>query len=386
MMAKHRLISSQIICYFLAPIATFFFIYPSFLLSHSIMAVIILDIQPPFSYFPFLGRQGITAWTFLHKRLEVIMMRVRQPGKVRERLWRLGREESCVYVLEGNKESMIVNGGISYLMPDLLRQFEAFGIDESRITKLLILHAHFDHVGIVPFFKRRHPGLEIYASARAWEILQMPKAINTINGFSRSVARQMGKEEVYTTCDLDWGDEITGTAVSEGDRIDLGDLEVRVYETPGHSSCSISAYVPQLKALFASDGGGIPYKETIIASGNSNFTQYQQSLEKLKDLDVEYACADHYAYITGDEARDFIQHTIKRARQHRAFVEEIYLRTGDIETTAREMVITFCKENPDYMLAPDILEGVYRQMVRHIANAMEDCSRPSDGKGLHVSG
>jgi len=98
-----------------------------------------------------------------------------------------------------------------------------------------------------------------------------------------------------------------------------------------------------------------------------------KSLEKLKDLDVEYACADHYGYIAGDEARGFIQRSIKLARQHRSLVEEIYLRTGNIETAAREMVSAFYKENPDYVLAPEILEGVYRQMVRHIANAMEDC-------------
>ncbi len=308
-------------------------------------------------------------------------MRIREPGKVRDNLWFLGREESCVYVLEGSKESMIVSGGMSYVVPDVLQQVEAFGIDETRITKLLILHAHFDHVGIVPFFKRRHPDLEIYASGRAWEILQMPKAINTINAFGRGAAKRMGREEVCTTYDLDWDGQIRGTAASEGDRIDLGDLEAHIYETPGHSSCSISAYVPRLKALFASDAGGIPYKETIIAPGNSNFTMYQESLEKLKDLDVEYACADHYGYIAGDEARGFIQRSIQLARERRALVEEIYRRTGDIQRTAREMVIAFCKENPDYMMDPEILEGVYCQMVRHIVSAMEDRSRPSDAEG-----
>jgi len=303
-------------------------------------------------------------------------VRIREPGKVREKLWFLGREESCVYVLEGSKESMIVSGGMSYVVPDVLQQVEAFGIVETRITKLLILHAHFDHVGIVPFFKRRHPDLEIYASGRAWEILHLPKAITTINAFGRGAAERMGKEEVYTTYDLDWDDGIRGTAVSEGDRINLGGLEAHIYETPGHSSCSISAYVPRLKALFASDAGGIPYKETIIAPGNSNFTAYQQSLERLKDLDVEYACADHYGYIGGDEARVFIRRSIQLARERRALVEEIYRRTGDIQGTAREMIIAFCKENPDYMMDPEILEGVYGQMARHIVSAMEDGSRP----------
>jgi len=302
-----------------------------------------------------------------------MIMRVRQPGKVREKLWFLGCEESCIYLLEGKKASMIVSGGMSYILPHLIEQFEAFGIDEARIKKLLILHAHFDHVGIVPFFKRRYPELEIYASVRAWEILRMPKAINTINEFSRGVAKRVGREEVYATYDLDWSDDIKGKTLSEGHCIDLGDLEVRIYETPGHSSCSISAYVPKFKTLFASDSGGIPYKETILAFGNSNFTKYQQSLEKLKDLEVEYVCADHYGYIAGDESVDFIRQSIILARQHRDLMEEIYLRTKDIEATSREMVDAFYKENPDYLMTPKILEGIYHQMVRHIANA-------SDGK------
>ena len=29
-------------------------------------------------------------------------MRVREPGKIRDNLWLLGREESCVYLLEGD--------------------------------------------------------------------------------------------------------------------------------------------------------------------------------------------------------------------------------------------------------------------------------------------
>ena len=196
----------------------------------------------------------------------------------------------------------------------------------------------------------------------------MPKAVNTINEFSYSVAKRMGKADLYARYDLNWREDVNGATVREGDRIDLGDVEVFIYETPGHSSCSISAYVPQIKALFASDAGGIPYKDMIIASGNSNFTQYQESLEKLKDLSVKYVCADHYGYVAGDESRDFIQEGINQARQQRAWIEKVYLRTLDIEVASRELVSAFYKENPDYLLSPEIFEGVYRQMVRHIAN------------------
>jgi glyoxylase-like metal-dependent hydrolase (beta-lactamase superfamily II) len=78
-------------------------------------------------------------------------IRILQPEKIREQLYLLGQEESCVYLLEGHHESMIINGGMSYLVPDILSQFKRLGIDETRITKLLLLHSHFDHVGTVPF-------------------------------------------------------------------------------------------------------------------------------------------------------------------------------------------------------------------------------------------
>jgi glyoxylase-like metal-dependent hydrolase (beta-lactamase superfamily II) len=285
-------------------------------------------------------------------------------------LWFFGREESGIYLLEGKDGSMIISGGMSYIVPEILRQFQEFGIEENRMTKLLILHAHFDHVGIVPFLKRRHPDMEVYASERGWEILRMEKAIHTINEFSRTVAKRMNREEVYSTFDLDWRDDVTGKIVREGDRIDLGALEVSILEIPGHSSCCIGAYVPELKALFPSDGGGIPFDETIITSGNSNYTKYQRNLERLKALEVDYYCADHYGYVTGEEARGFISKTIERARGLRVFIEKVYLSTGDIDLTARKLISSFYEENQGYFLSPEIFLEVYRQMVRHIASTI----------------
>jgi glyoxylase-like metal-dependent hydrolase (beta-lactamase superfamily II) len=298
-------------------------------------------------------------------------MRIRKPGEIRDHLWYLGCEESGVYLLEDRDESMIISGGTSYILPYVLEQMREFGIREDRIKKLLILHAHFDHVGIVPFLKRRHPELQIYGSPRAWEILSTPKAIHTINAFSGMVATHMGRDRNCSGLDLEWREDVGGAPVSEGDQIGIDHIAVQIFETPGHSSCSISAYVPQLKALFASDGGGIPYRDIIVTAGNSDFTLYQQSLEKLKDLDVEYLCADHYGYIVEEEAGDFIRQTIQTAKKNRSLMEEAYLRTGDVEAAAHELVTSFYKSYPNYVLSQEIFEGIYRQMVRHIAKNLE---------------
>ncbi len=298
-------------------------------------------------------------------------MRIRKPGKVHEGIWFLGREESGVYLLEGNDGSMMVSGGMSYIVSDIIRQFEEFRIDESRIKKLLILHSHFDHVGIIPFFKRRNPEMEVYASERAWEILQMDKAILTINEFSRNVEKRMKREEVTSAYDLEWRNDVSGKTIREGDRIDLGGLEVLILEIPGHSSCCIAAYIPKLKALFPTDGGGIPFDQTIVTSGNSNYTKYQQSLERLKDLKVDYYCADHYGYVIEEEAREFISKSIEMAKINRTQMEEAYRSSQDIDVAARKIISSFYEENPSYFLSPEIFLDVYRQMVRHIAMVIE---------------
>ena len=303
-------------------------------------------------------------------------MRIREPGKICEGLWFLGHSDTGVYLLEGRDHSMIISGGMRYILPAVLQQMDAFAIDKEKINQLLILHAHFDHVGIVPYFKRTMPHIEVYASERGWEILKMPKAIKTINAFSRDVTERKGMLEACAPYDLAWRDDVNGSVVREGDVIDLGGVRARIFETPGHSSCAVTVYVPELRALFPSDGGGIPYKDGIVTSGNSNYTKFQKSLEKLKDLEVDYYCADHYGYVTGPEAHAFVRRSIDVARAHRKNMEETYRKTGNIEAAAKALANAVLEENPDYFLSPEIFEGVYRQMVKHIANAMDRPDTP----------
>lgn len=301
-------------------------------------------------------------------------MRLREPGNVCHGLWCLGQLQSNVYYLEGDGEAMLISGGLSYLAPLLLEQFARFGLSEGKIGKLLILHSHFDHVGVVPFLKRRLPGMRIFASARAWDILAKPQAIETVNFFSRAAADLYGPPGLYENYDLDWPLGLRGEMVGEGDTLAVGQYQVRIIQTPGHSSCSIAAYVPQLKALLPSDAGGIPHEDTIVAAGNSNFTQYQQSLEKLRALPVDYLCADHFGYVRGEEAAGYIERSIQAAAQERARLEEILRRVGEVDAAAREMTEAFFADNPDYFLPRPIFEGVARQKMRHLAR----CLAPED--------
>ena len=278
-------------------------------------------------------------------------MRSRKAGKITEHLWYLGREEAGTYYLEGRDGAILINGALSYILPDVLAQMKAFGLDAARVRKFLILHSHFDHAGIVPYFKRTFPAMEIIASAPAWKIFAMPKAVEIMNSFSALCAKQAGAAEAIRDFDTEWRDDITGAALGDGDRIDLGGVSLTILETPGHTHCSITAYEPEAQALFASDAAGIPYKDSIFPSMNTNMIQYLESLEKLKPLPVSCHCADHYGYITGEEAGRFVSLSLDAGRIWKAALENYYQKyQGDIDAAAKAVTEFFYREMPDYFI------------------------------------
>ncbi len=298
-------------------------------------------------------------------------MRIRKAGKITDKLWRLGTEESCVYLLEGSKSSAIISGGLNYIIPEVLRQIKEFDIDEKKIAHIIILHAHFDHVGIIPFFKRQWPRLTVHASQRGWDVIANPKAIEAITNFSDLVSQnKIGARHDLSLLDWKWRNDIKGDRLAEGGKIDLGGITIEIFETPGHSSCSISAYVPELQALFPSDAAPIPYKDDMIISANSNYTQYQQSLGKLVKLKVKILGADHYVCMVDNEAENYISNAIVAARDERSMLEGLLKKEVNVDQAAKAYVADFYKKNPDYFIASDILLSVYRQMLKYLAENM----------------
>jgi len=297
-------------------------------------------------------------------------MRFRKPGKIDSNLWYLGVEESGAYLLRGHHGTALINGGLSYILPDVLTQMREFGIDPGEITKLLILHSHFDHVGMVPYFKRNYPAIEVLASEAAVKTFEKPKAIEFINSYNQLSAGE--RNESLKGFDLEWRDDIEPLPVREGDIIDLGRVALKIYETPGHSNCSISAYEPDTGLLFASDAIGIPFSDKLFPSMNTNIDQFLNSLEKLRPLRVNVFCADHYGYITGDEAETIVSETIKEALRWKAQLYETFRRNAfDIDSAASEITSSLYEKMPGYFIAPEIIEGVFKQMFKYIAKTSE---------------
>jgi 2-aminobenzoylacetyl-CoA thioesterase len=307
--------------------------------------------------------------TGIPSRERFSIMHVDQPGKITEHITLLGRSESCIYWVEDKGESVLLGGGMSYIWPDLLRQVETFNLDVGRLRSICILHSHFDHCGVVPFLKQRWPWVRIEASTRARELLEKPQILDSIAQMNQDAARRVGIDPAMGA-DVNFEGLVIEHAWLEGDRVPCGSLDLQVIETPGHSSCSISIYNTDEKALFASDAVGLLQNGTHQPTPNSNYDQYQESLAKLAGYDTDILLLEHFGAFTGEDARMFIPKAREAADRTRELLEETYRRTGDAEQCTREFASIFMKSG-DSFLSEEVRTMVAGQMVRYIAKVTD---------------
>ncbi|RLB90726.1 MAG: hypothetical protein DRH26_09165 [Deltaproteobacteria bacterium] len=293
-------------------------------------------------------------------------MRIEQPGKVNDRITLLGRNESCVYLVNGRDEYAILGGGMTYIAPDVMAQIKAADIEVEKIKRLVLHHSHFDHVGIAPFLKQQWPWIKITASVRAKELLSREDVVASIVSLNQMMLPKTAQLD-HLRESLDIKTIGVDETVVQGDVLSCGDLDFEVIEVPGHSSCSMAIYIPGEKVLSASDSAGILYGNMVFAAANSNFDLYQESLKKMAGYEVAIHLFEHYGALIQPAGKEFMKQSMADAVTMRQWLEEIYERTRDEQKTVEELLAAVSKTAPGYFLPKKIMAVVLGQMTRFIA-------------------
>ncbi len=297
-------------------------------------------------------------------------MIITQPGRVTDRITLLGRTESCLYLVQGQGEAIVAGGGMAHTVPDLIRQLDNLDMDEHRISRICILHAHFDHCGAVPYLKQRWPWAKVTASARAEALFSKPQVMQGIIEMNQRAIRDAGCEAAFQQSGAFLKDIRIDETLGEGDVIPCGDIHFKVLEVPGHSSCSIALYMSEEKALFASDALGLKIDGQYQPTPNSNYDQYQHSLDKMAQYRPDVILMEHFGAYLGDDAHAFIPQAIKMTADHRRMLETVYLKTRDVDACTREVVQMQNQRTTDNFLPEEVRAVVAAQMVRFIAKTI----------------
>lgn len=296
-------------------------------------------------------------------------MLIKQPAKISHRIDFLGTDKTCLYLLKG-RDAMIIGGGMSWTAPALERQFSTIDYDPARIKYLVIPHSHFDHCGAVPYLKRKFPHLEIVASAYCQQLFAKERVIKIIAAANDSTLEKMGMQGEYDRLNLEFDGIHVDRAVAEGDIIDLGEgMEVQFIETPGHTRCSISSYVPALKAMFPSDSAPFPTEdgtELSYPSAQYSFSLYMESLRKLASYEVEICGFDHHGVFTLPQARTILRQGLEHSERFRKHILSRYRRTGDPGRLAGEVAAVAVEKNRFPFLQLELETTVARMAIDNI--------------------
>lgn len=228
------------------------------------------------------------------------------------------------YYLAGNKNAVLIECGTSAGAAIFARQWAELE-DKPEVKTILVLHSHFDHVGGIPALKKLFPNAEVAASSSAQRLLSKPAVVKDIfvNDFevSETYFAQGLLDEKPAPVEIET--LVIDRVVGEGDVIKADDgLQLRILDAPGHSICSIAAYLPDDQVMFISDAAG--YKGTRSKSSPvffHNYEHYLDTLKKLSGYPARIVGPGHGGIVEGrEEADEYYREAIQAAEIEREVI------------------------------------------------------------------
>jgi hydroxyacylglutathione hydrolase len=220
---------------------------------------------------------------------------------------------SHVYLIKGLNKNLLIDTGVAQNFPILKEDLSEVGLSIEDIHLIILTHEHFDHIGGTQFFQHVAVVAAHYLAA------------NKIELQDEFVTLSMGHGQVKNMFRVDlW--------LEEGAIFDLGNYELHVIHTPGHTSGGICLFEPKEGLLFSGD--------TIFANGtlsdiamSGNVSDYVSSIQKLSSLRVNETYPGHGKTSTNPK-NDFANAIINAeimARDSKVFFEA-FIKNREIQT------------------------------------------------------
>jgi glyoxylase-like metal-dependent hydrolase (beta-lactamase superfamily II) len=214
---------------------------------------------------------------------------------------------SHVYLIKGDSRNVLIDTGVAGKFAVLRERLAELGLHVKDVDLIILTHEHYDHIGATAFF---HRTAVVTAHRLTANKLELQDEFVTF----RKYRDQSGKPF--------WVD----VWLEEGSTIDLGNYELQVIHTPGHTSGCICLYEPRARLLFTGD--------TVFAGGTlseiavgGNVSDYVNSVRRLSNLKIKQIYPGHgktsstpeedlpraivYAQTMLDECKTFFEAFIK---------------------------------------------------------------------------
>ncbi len=195
-----------------------------------------------------------------------------EPPKVIEvapRIYQLRGEKpgSHVYLIKGDIKNVLIDTGVAGKFSVLKRRLSELGLRVGDVNLIILTHEHYDHIGATAFF---HRTAIVAAHRLAANKLELQDEFVTFSKYRNQPSKPF------------WVD----IWLEDDSIIGLGNYELQVIHTPGHTSGCICLYEPRAGFLFTGD--------TVFAGGTlseiavgGNVSDYVNSVRRLSNLKIK---------------------------------------------------------------------------------------------------
>lgn len=192
-------------------------------------------------------------------------------------LWSSPNANNCnTYLIRSAQKNILIDPGHAQFFDHVRRGLGQTGVSMEEIDLIICTHAHPDHIESVLLFGDT-PALFALHTAE-WQLVQQMAPLMNID------------PETFAP----------DFFLTEGE-LTVGDVQLQVYYTPGHSPGGVTLYWPETKALITGDlifKGGLG--RTDLPGGNG--AQLKESIRRMATLDAEWLLSGHGDVISGAEA------------------------------------------------------------------------------------
>jgi glyoxylase-like metal-dependent hydrolase (beta-lactamase superfamily II) len=193
------------------------------------------------------------------------------------------------YLIDGGSALALIDTGVGLGVEDILANIAASGFRPEALTDIVLTHSHFGHWGGARKLRE-------YTGARVWahtlsvpamtDIAREPGIVNNLQ-FNRY-------PDGYTPqpCPPD-------ATFGDGDRIRIGDVELRMVHTQGHTKDSTCILLEDngQRALFTGDYVFYAGLIGLLNLEGCSFDDYRRDIHKLANLSIDMLFPGHGVFV-----------------------------------------------------------------------------------------
>jgi hydroxyacylglutathione hydrolase len=205
-----------------------------------------------------------------------------------------------IYLIDGGREWVLLDIGQTETLDEIVDLIRRMDFPLNKCKLLIATHADADHVQALPQAKERLR-TRTAAHPAAASVLAAGDSVQT---YAKITAQDIDIPMPAMKIDM---------KLKEGDVVDVGDLKLEVWHTPGHTPGQLSFKLGNL--LFSGDN---IYADgcvgVIDAHHGSHIPHFIESLTRIRDGDAEYLLPSHGPMFRKDPA--LVQSAIDRLSRY----------------------------------------------------------------------